>query len=145
MKGNDFVTFFLNSPLHILMGNTMLITVTGRKTGRKYTTPVGYYQNGDELWVVTSRDRTWWRNLCAGAQVDLHLHGRNFTAFAEPILDEKAVASQIGNYLQHVPMAARPLGIRIGNDGPNAEDAARFARERLFVKVCLKPRGSNNP
>ena len=82
------------------MGNTMLITVTGRKTGRKYSTPVGYYQDGDTLWIVTSRDRTWWRNVCGGAQVDLHLHGRNVTAFAESILDEKAVAAQIGNYLQ---------------------------------------------
>jgi len=34
----------------------MLITVTGRKTGKKYTTPVGYYQQDGYLWVLTSRD-----------------------------------------------------------------------------------------
>ncbi len=42
MTGNDFVTFFLRTPLRVFMGNTMLITVTGCKTGRKYSTPWAY-------------------------------------------------------------------------------------------------------
>ncbi len=31
MTGNDFVKFFLGTPLHIFLGNTMVITVTGYK------------------------------------------------------------------------------------------------------------------
>ncbi|MFL7868219.1 MAG: nitroreductase/quinone reductase family protein, partial [Anaerolineales bacterium] len=71
MTGNDFVKFFLRTPLYVFMGDTMLITVTGRKTGKKYTTPVGFYRDGDSLWIISSRDRTWWRNLQGGAQVEL--------------------------------------------------------------------------
>lgn len=63
MTGNDFVKFFLRTPLHVFMGDLMIITVTGRKTGKKYSTPVGFYREHGILWVLTSRNRTWWRNL----------------------------------------------------------------------------------
>lgn len=138
MKGNDFVKFFLRTPLHLLMGNTMLITVTGCKTGNRYTTPVGYYREDGYLWVITNRDRTWWRNLKDGANVTLHLHGKDVTGFAEVVLNEDAFGKQIREYVKHIPMSVRALGIRVENGVPNAEDVARLARERLFVKIKLK-------
>jgi len=45
----------------------MLITVTGRKTRKQYTMPIGYYCQNGYLWVITSRDQTWWRNLESGS------------------------------------------------------------------------------
>ena len=137
MTGNDFVKFFLRTPLYVFMGDTMLITVTGRKTGKKYTTPVGFYRDGDSLWIISSRDRTWWRNLQGGAQVELRLRGRDVTGFAEAILGEEAVATQVVEYIRHISMSARSLGVRMENGRPNPEDAARLAKERLFVRVCI--------
>jgi hypothetical protein len=49
MTGDDFVKFFLHIPLHVFLGNTMLITVTGCKTGRKYSMPVGFYREDGHL------------------------------------------------------------------------------------------------
>jgi deazaflavin-dependent oxidoreductase (nitroreductase family) len=135
MTGNDFVAFLLRSPLYFLLGNTMLLTVTGRKTGRQYTTPVGYYRSGGDMWVITSRDRTWWRNLREGARVAMHIRGRDISGFADVILDEDAVTARVEEYLRYVPMAARPLGVRVENGKPHPEDAARLGRERLFVKI----------
>ena len=132
---NDFVKFFLRTPLYVFMGDTMLITVSGRKTGKKYTTPVGFYRDGDFLWVLTSRDRTWWRNVGDGAEVGIRIRGKEMKGFAETILDEETVASQLGEYLQHIPMAAKPMGIRMENGKPHPEDAARLAQERLFVRI----------
>ena len=137
MTGNDFVKFFLRTPLYVFMGNTMLITVIGRKTGKKYTTPVGFYRAGDALWIISSRDRTWWRNLQGGAQVEMRLRGKEVAGFAEAILDEEAVAAQVVEYVRHIPMSVRALGVRVENGELNPEDAARLARERLFVKVKL--------
>ncbi|HEX2995974.1 MAG TPA: nitroreductase/quinone reductase family protein [Anaerolineales bacterium] len=137
MNGNDFVAFFLRTPLRVFMGDTMLITVTGRKTGRKYSTPVGFYRSGDSLWVLTSRDRTWWRNVRGGAQVKLLLKGKIVNAFAELELDEQAVETRLLEYIQRVPLAAKPMGIRIEGNIPSAEDIARVARDRLFVKISL--------
>lgn len=138
MKGNDFVKFFLRTPLHVFMGNTMLITVSGRKTGKKYTTPVQYYRAGEHLWILSSRDRTWWRNLRDGGDVSLRYHGKDATGFGEAILDEEIVAQQIGEYVRQIPMAAKGLGLRVENGTPDPEDAARLAKERLFVKIKLR-------
>jgi deazaflavin-dependent oxidoreductase (nitroreductase family) len=136
MDGNTFISWVLRSPFHGLLSNgMMLITVTGRKTGKKYTTPVGYYQQDGYLWVITSRDRQWWRNVKNGAEVSLLLKKKPVQGFAEVELDAQAVEARMFEYLQHVPMAAKPMGIRMENNTPNAEDVARTARDRLFVKI----------
>jgi deazaflavin-dependent oxidoreductase (nitroreductase family) len=135
MTGNDFVKFFLRTPLYIFMGDTMLITVTGRKTGKKYTTPVGFFRDGDTLWIISSRDRSWWRNLIDGADVEMRLRGKDVTGFAEAILDEEMVAAQVMEYVRHIPMSAKALGVRVEKGEPHPEDVARVAKERLFVRI----------
>lgn len=135
MTGNDFVKFFLKTPLRVFLGNTMLITVTGCKTGRKYSTPVGFYREGDDLWILTSRDRTWWRNLRNGANVSLLLGGKNVDAFAKAELDEEAVRKHLLDYVQRIPMAVKSLRIQVENKIPNPADIQRLAKDRLFVKV----------
>ena len=135
MTGNDFVAFILRTPLHVFLGNTMLITVTGCKTGKTYSTPVGFYRDGDWLWVMTSRDRTWWRNVRQGAKVSLLLRGKKIPAYAEAEINETAVEARMLDYIRKIPLAAKPLGIRIENKTPNAEDVRRTAGDRLFVKI----------
>ncbi len=138
MTGNDFMSWVLRSPFHgILSNGMMLITVTGCKTGRKFTTPVGYYEEGGYLWVITNRDRTWWRNLRGGAEVELLLKHKPVRAFAETELDEKAVETRMYEYLRHVPQSAKPMGIRVENGNANAEDLERVAKDRLFVRFRL--------
>jgi len=138
MSGNDFMSWVLRSPLHGMLSNgMMLITVTGRKTGKKYTLPVGYYCESGYLWVITSRDRTWWKNLCGGAEVSLLLKRQPVTAIAETELDEKTVEVRMVEYVKHVPQAAKPMGVRIENGNVNTEDIARTAKDRLFVRLQL--------
>ena len=136
MNGNDFMSWVLRSPLHgILSNGMMLITVTGCKTGNKYTLPVGYYRENGDLWVITSRNRTWWKNLRGGADVSLLLQRKPISAFAEPELEVKAVEARMPRYLSHVPQAARQMGIRMENGKANEEDIARTAKERLFIRI----------
>jgi deazaflavin-dependent oxidoreductase (nitroreductase family) len=138
MNGNDFMAWVLRSPFHgVLSNGMMLITVTGRKTGKTYTTPVGYYEEGDYLWVITSRERTWWKNLQGGAKVDLLLKRKPITGVADTEVDEKSVAARMVEYLRHIPQAAKQMGIRMENGTPNAEDMARTAKDRLFIKIKL--------
>lgn len=138
MTGNDFMSWVLRSPFHgMLSDGMMLLTVTGRKTGRKYTTPVGYYREDGYLWVITSRDRTWWRNLQGGAEVSLLLKRQPVNAFAEPELDHASVEARMYEYLKHVPHAAKPMGIRVDNGNANAEDIARTAKDRLFIRIKI--------
>ena len=138
MNGNDFMSWVLRSPFHSMLSNgMMLITVTGRKTGKTYTTPVEFYKEDGYLWVMTSRDRTWWRNLQGGASVDLLLKRKPVNGFAETELDGSTVRSHMFEYIQHIPQAAKPMGIRMENKNPNPEDIVRTAKDRLFVKIKL--------
>ncbi len=138
MNGNDFMSWVLRSPFHgMLSDGMMLITVTGCRTGKKYTTPVGYYRENGNLWVLTSRDRTWWKNLRGGADVNLLLKRKPVTAVAVPELDEEAVELHLADYVKQIPQSARSMGIRVENGTANAEDLARIAKDRLFVKIIL--------
>lgn len=115
----------------------MLITVTGCRTGKKYTMPVGYYEEGGYLWVITNRDRTWWKNLRGGAQVELLLKRRSVSAFAEPELDEQAVEKRMYEYFHHMPQAAKQLGVQKENGGYRSEDVVGTAIGRLFVRIRI--------
>jgi deazaflavin-dependent oxidoreductase (nitroreductase family) len=137
MRANDVVIQMLRSPLHMVMGDTLLLTVTGRKTGRKIPVPVNYYRGGNALWIISSRDRTWWRNLAQGGEVDVRLQGRDLKGYGEVILDESTVAAEIGEYVRHLPASARFIGLRVENGVPNAEDVARLAKQKLFVRICI--------
>ncbi len=136
MNGNDFMAWVLRSPLHGMLSNgMMLITITGRKTGKTYTTPVGYYVEGEYLWVITSRERRWWKNLQGGAKVDLLLKRKPVQGFADVELDEKSVLARMSEYLRHIPQAAKQMKVRMENGKPNQEDVAATAKNRLFVKI----------
>jgi deazaflavin-dependent oxidoreductase (nitroreductase family) len=136
MDGNNFITWLLRSPLHGLLSNgTMLLTVRGRKTGKPYSTPVDYYEEDGLLWVLSNRDRSWWRNLQGGANVEMFLKGKPVMGTAALELDEKIVEMQLVNYIQHKPYTAKPLGIQMKNKVPNAEDVSRVSKDKLFVKI----------
>ena len=136
MNGNDFMAWVLRSPFHGMLSNgMMLITVAGRKTGKIYTTPVGYYVEGEYLWVITSRERKWWRNLQGGAGIQLLLKRKSVQGVAELELEETAVAARMVEYLRHIPQAAKQMGIRMENGKPNADDISRTAHERLFIRI----------
>ncbi len=138
MNGNDFMAWVLRSPLHgILSKGMMLITVTGRKTGKKYTLPVEYFEADGFLWIVTSRDRTWWRNLQNGAEVELLLKNQPLNAYASLVTNLEQVETHLLDYVRQAPLAAKAMGLRMENKIPNAEDLAREAKKRLFVRVQL--------
>lgn len=66
----------LRSPLHrLLSGALMLLTYTGRKTGKQYTIPIGYFAwDTDELMAFSSA--RWWTNMRDGKPVTLLVKGR---------------------------------------------------------------------
>ena len=55
----------------------MLITFTGRNSGRQFTTPVRYFRDGETVRSFTSAESQWWRNLRGGADVVLRIEGRD--------------------------------------------------------------------
>jgi hypothetical protein len=81
---NPLVTWLLRSPLHGLMSaNTLLLTYTGRKSGRSFTFPISYGREGDMLWLITRADKPWWKNIRGGAPVQVCVAGQDRLAEGE--------------------------------------------------------------
>ena len=83
---NPLVRWLIRSPLHGLASRRLaLITYAGRRSGRRYTIPVGYEMAGPQVTItVGSPDRkVWWRSLTGtGAPVELVVRGRRRTGHA---------------------------------------------------------------
>ena len=110
---NGFVALMLRSPLtRWTMGATALITVTGRKTGRTYTTPVNYLLRGQDAYIISRPERTWWRNLRQGGRAILLGRGRERTGTGEILLaaDPRAQVALDGTRLGRA-LARKPDGV----------------------------------
>lgn len=89
---NPVLALLLRSPLQRLLGGRLaLITVTGRRSGREYTFPVGYQREGRRVTIGVGwpERKHWWRNLRGGAPVRLRLEGVEHTGQAEAQEDER--------------------------------------------------------
>ena len=135
---NPIMMWLLRSPLHsLLSGSTMIITYTGRKSGKTFSTPVNYVRDGDALWAVSYRHRTWWRSL-NDSPVTLRVQGKDVTGVAKAITDEREVADSLMAYLRKAPQIAQYLGVGLDASGqPKAEDVAEAAKTRVMVRVQL--------
>ena len=113
-RANLVMIATLRSPLYMLAGKSLLITVTGRKSSKQYTLPVNYSRAGDVVTILSRRDRTWWRNLRNGAPVMLHLRGKDVQGWATVIEDNTEVANALKAYTQtlsRIPRRLRRLAI----------------------------------
>jgi hypothetical protein len=121
---NPIITALLRSPLHFFVsGLYVLVTFTGKKSGKTYTTPVQYKQTGQALEFVTRKSRRWWRNLRGGAPVTVRLRGHDLAAHAEvPDFSPAALAAEI--HTIYAPMLS-------------AEQAGRLAPESVVVRIDL--------
>ncbi len=137
--GNWFMGGLLHSPLHPLLSKNLLtITVTGRKTGHTYTTPINYVQDGQHLYATSQRERQWWRNLRGGAPAILRWRGKDVTAQGIVLEEEAAIRATLPRYLKIAPDAAKWLGLRLDATGQaEADDVARFVRERVILVFTL--------
>jgi hypothetical protein len=91
---NPLVKAILRSPLHPLVSRHMaLVSVTGRRSGKVYTFPVGYERDGEHVKIgVGWPDRKrWWRNLRGeGAPIGIRLGGDQRTGHAVARGDERS-------------------------------------------------------
>lgn len=135
---NSMMQALLRSPIHgVISKNFMLISYTGRKSGKAYTTPVNYVQEDGMILVTSFRDRTWWRNLIGGAHVSLLVKGKSLEGVGEAITDETEVARYMSIYLSKVPQMAKYFHVGVGEDGKlRQEDLAQAAKTQLMI--CIR-------
>ncbi len=127
--GNQLLTAILRSPLHgFASSGTLLITVTGRKSGKTYTVPVNYSRQGNVVSIISRRNRTWWRNLRGGAPVTLRLQGRDVQGWGTVIEDDEGVVKALTTFVEQLPRVPRRL-----------KDIPEAAKTRVVVQVKINP------
>jgi deazaflavin-dependent oxidoreductase (nitroreductase family) len=142
---NPFVKLILRSPFHAWMSAAvLLITYRGRKSGREYTLPVQYVQDGDHIYIFPgyAEKKTWWRNLKGGADVQVLLKGqtrRGRGILLERDADAEEILEAFGLYLRQFPPSAKIHHVRFEADGGvNADDLREAVKSILMIKVMVK-------
>ncbi len=135
---NQAMKLVLRSPVHGMVSKSiLLITFTGRKSGKTYTTPVSYSQNDGQVTIFTHA--TWWKNLRSGAPVTLRIRGQELQGLAEPVAeDNQAVAAGLMAHLRKVPSDARFYGVTFDDHkNPRAEEVEKAVQTVVMISVRL--------
>jgi len=139
---NGLIAWVLRSPFHALLDRQlMLVTVTGRKSGKRYTIPVGYQRDGDRIVVLVSRAATkiWWRNYRQEGAIEVHTGGTTRAGIAQvvaPGTDEFAAA--FDSSFARMPWLSPQFGIAyVRGQGLTDEQRDVLAREAAVVRIDL--------
>jgi F420H(2)-dependent quinone reductase len=125
----------LNVPMRVLLrlpfrtplaDRLMLVSFTGRKTGKAYRQPVSYVQQGDTL--LTPGGGKWKWNLQGGQPVRIRLRGRDVLARPELVKDPDEIERLLAVMTDANPGVNAFVGIPKGADG-------RLDRDRLQAAV----------
>jgi hypothetical protein len=134
---NKVPAAILRSPLHpIMSGRYLLLTFTGRKSGRTYVTPVAYLGEDDAFLMTT--DSPWWKNLKGGAPVTLWVKGREYEGIGEAVTDHAEVTRVLGRLLEAQPGYGRFVGV-IRNAGGRTDPSEVEAAARGRIVVLVRP------
>lgn len=135
---NQAMRFLLRSPVHGMISKSiLLITFTGRKSGKRYTTPVSYSQDDGQVTIFTHAD--WWKNLRDGAPVSLRIRGQELQGLPEPVSeDQQAIAEGLAAHLHKVPSDARYYEVTFDeHKNPNLEEVEKAAQAAVMIRIRL--------
>ncbi len=141
---NPLLRWVLRSRHHWLAsGGLVLLTITGRRSGRQYAIPVGYQQDGDELIVMVSHAHTkqWWRNYEEPGAVGVHLRRRALTGRAHVVAPDSAeFCERTEATFRRLPLLGAQFGIRFDKQTGLTEEQRKHLRETCaVVRVALDP------
>lgn len=129
-----------------LSGRILILIHSGRKSGKRYLTPLNYALLNGEIYCVTGFGPTsdWYRNLLANPQVELWLPDGWWVGLAEEILEPALREEAMRAVLASGGLMARLFG------APSPQDetalSSRTAHYRVIRLRRVAPRtGANGP
>lgn len=136
---NPLMKIILNSPLHGgLSKRVMVLSFTGRKSGKRYSTPVAYVREGDHVIVVTYS--SWRSNFKEPAPVQMRIQGKSVSGTAVFVNDPVRIKQMI-HTLMHTSgkeMMQR-MGLWIEDlDSLSPEAVKQAAHGTYFIEISTK-------
>lgn len=139
---NPIVRLILRSPLHGLMSKgVMLITYTGQKSGKEFTLPVSYIQDGGHVYVIPGmpEKKVWWHNIHVDTPVKLTLRGKLVPAKASLLNTESDIiimTRSLDLFFRKMPAGADLFRVRKEKDGSfNKDDLKRAAKSMVMIGI----------
>ncbi|MCV7435514.1 PNPOx family protein [Mycolicibacterium bacteremicum] len=135
---NPTLKFVLRTPLGGLIGDFMLVSFTGRKTGRRYATPVSAHRLDGALYVLL--EAQWKHNFRGGADAQVSYRGKTTTMRGELIDDPAAVAALAERIATSYgpKKAQRQMGLTFANDRlPTVAQWESAARDVKLAAIRL--------
>jgi hypothetical protein len=115
-----------------------LLSWTGRRSGRRYTTPVSYHRRDGEITLLSKRFRSWWRNFDEQPGVELRLAGETISGQARASVGDEATLPRLVEFLEHNRRDAKAYGVEIDADGRLDErDARALLPQVVVVEITL--------
>jgi deazaflavin-dependent oxidoreductase (nitroreductase family) len=116
----------------------LLLTTTGRKSGKPRVTPLQYEEIDGALYIASARGTKadWFQNILADPRVSIQVGSRKFQGQAEPVTDPVRIADFLEFRLQRSP---RMIGTLMRFEGLPAEatraELEAFASEKAIVII----------
>jgi hypothetical protein len=134
---NPLVVALLRSPLHgVASKGLMVLSWTGRRSGRRFSIPVGYQRDGDSVIVLISKpaEKRWWKNFREPWAAELLIRGqvRGATgAVVEPGSEE--FFERVETTLRRLPWMGGQLGIEYRRGEPLSDGEREVLTEQCGV------------
>ncbi|QDQ92526.1 DUF385 domain-containing protein [Rhodococcus sp. WB9] len=129
---NKVIRPLLASPFHKpLSSRLMLLTYTGRKSGRRFTIPIGYFDWDSGTVLALSNHLAWVINLRDEPTVVLRIRGRNHKAVPAVIEEPAEIVAVLKEFANRKgPKAAKGLMLGLPGDRQPTEQELRDAAAR---------------
>ena len=139
---NPAMTFILRSPLHGLLSKSlMLLMYDGRKSGKRYSIPVGYQQDGNRLTLFSHAK--WAKNFAGGYPVAVRLRGEIRLATARLVTDHGVIRGAIERMIrERGDKMATMMGFLA--PGPDGAPRMQLPSGTSFIEIELKERAARS-
>ncbi|KUI25555.1 hypothetical protein AU196_22315 [Mycobacterium sp. IS-1742] len=130
---NPALRVALKTPLGSALTQFMVVSFTGRKTGRRFSVPVSAHHLDGDLYVIL--EAKWKYNFREGAPADVTHHGRTSRMNGELITDAGTVADIVHRVAENygAKKAQQTMGLKFRGDTVPSKDEFTEAATRLGI------------
>jgi hypothetical protein len=138
---NPLLRLVLRTPVLRAAGKTlMVLSFTGRKSGRRYSVPLSAHQIDHDLYALAGAP--WRLNFRGGATAEILHDGKTATMRGELIEDPSAVAERYRRSAESygAKTAQRMMGLKFRDERiPTVEEFAEAAKRNHLGAIRLTP------
>ena len=131
----------LRSPLHgITSHNIGIVHFSGRKSGRKLSTPLSYTQEGNIVRLLSNQNTRWWLNFRGdGVRVEMEIARQRYPGNAVLLEgDSEALREGVRRFIHALPRDAKVYGLKLDANRAVVETSlAAIADQLILVEIRL--------